>query len=762
MVYTEHPNGFAHTRSSIRKVAELARAGQESFAIVNLARRIVHDVPGKAYDDELRALYIWVREHVRYRKDPVGLEWLQAPHVTVAQRAGDCDDLAGLLAALVGALGHLWRLITVGSSPTSQGHIAVQASTDGGATWVTLDPVMEPRQPTTALRTDVGAYGRTPRAPSVRLWDQRGEAMALGSYPDAALRSLWQWQPYFPMGPYAVLPKRGTAHLQYRSADAPGAPSAIMSGGYLGALGDNALLAGLAGCCQLGTPTALYLVDGAVDTSRMDGMGGYPYRLGSIWGSIKKIGKGVAHAASGAVRAVGKVAKAVVKSPVGKVAAPVLALNVDPKLKAIRNAALKNIPGGGALLKVGTTAEHVAAQVAKKGSAAGRKPVGTFPAGVVKPVKRTGGLSRALSTRQTTIVKRIVAPAAKAATSADDWKKPHPAIAQRYPRNARQTYDKQAGVFRVYAPRGTLSGRMGALVPTLTLSLGAASSSPASVAAFNAQQRARAQVAVAAVQQFMKSRADHRAPGKALPEVLALQQADAQRPGGGVALKADGLWGNNTRAAAAYYLGTSVTALPANLPALTTALTWSPPTASAAPALQPAAAAPAAVVVRPPAAAPASSSAPAGYVEVGHETQNPGLPPVGAPTAAGPAAPVSSSPLQVPVTSSVPAIPVRPEPVPGFQPPGSVTYLPPPAPSSSPAPMAPGAPTLVIHAPPPQPTFPAVASPPGGAPTLPPPPLPAGPGYAPGPVLERSSAGSGGKSGSMLPWLALAYCMSRK
>lgn len=772
VVYTDHPDGFAHTTSSIRKVAELIREGQLSFPIVRLARRIVHDVPSKRYASELQALYVWAREHVRYRKDPIGAEWLQSAERTVAERAGDCDDLTILIGSLAGALGHAWRLLTVGPTPTRQAHIAIQVSTDGGASWLTLDPVMEPPQSTTALRTDVGAFGQTPRAPSVRLWDQRGEPMQLGSYPSPELKSLWLWQPYFPMGPYAQLPQRGQADPRYRSAGAPGAPTAIMSG--LGALN-----AGMNGCCSLGDPVYLYLDDRGVDTSRADAMGGYPYKLGSIWGSIKKIGKGVAHAASGAVRAVGKVAKAVVKSPIGKVAAPVLALNVDPKLKALRNAGLKAIPlpQAQALLKVGTAAEKAAAAAVAKpkpkpasGSAAGH--------GLPRPptiAHLTRGMART-TPAPVNIVNRIVAPAVvKAASSSapesDAWKKPHPELRKRYPSNARQTYDARSGKFHVFIPHagGAMSGgRMGALVPTLTLSLGAAAVGTNPTVGSQYAAAAYAQGAVNAVRKFIASRADKRPPGKALPEVQAFQLADAARSGGGVKLKADGLWGNNTRAAAAYYLQTSVTSLPANLPALNTALTWTPPTAPAAapaPVLAPPSV-PAAV--RPPAAvaAPAaSSSAPPGYVQVGTESQNPGLPPIGAPSSssssAGPAAPVSSSPLQLPVTSSVPAIPMRPEPVPGFQPPGSVTYEAPPSPS--PAPMAPGAPTLIIHAPPqaaqtPQAPVMAVASPPA----LPPPPLPAGPGYAPGPVLSRETGGRGSSSsGKWLPWLMLFYCMRK-
>lgn len=777
---SEHPDGMPHTQSTIRKMGELALAGAQSYPIRSLATRIAHDVPGKDYLAEVRALYIWVREHVRYRKDPVGIEWLQTPERTIAERAGDCDDIATLIAALAGALGHEFRFRTVGPTNVRQSHITAEVLVRGQ--WVTLDPVMEPMRPSTALSLHTGAFGQTPSAPTTLLWSSTGEPMqALGFYPNEALRTLWQWQPYFPNASHgAHRPDLPTADDRYRSAGAPG-PGQLSGLGccYAGADRAWAEQAARRGAVSAATlqrwaqrgvmgdePVVLVLDEAEVDTSNVDGLGGHPYQLGSIWGSLKKIGKGIVKGAKGAVRTVGKVVKAVGKSPVGKVVAPVLALNVDPKLKKIRDTVLRQVPGGGALLKAGKTAERAAASFARKAPAPiVRKAVRPAAAKVVK----LRSVAKRPTLRLPSVHKVVRTAAAKVAKQRPaDWKAPHPALRRKYPAHAQQTYDARAGVFRVYVPRGR-AGLHG-LVPTFTLTMGAAQSSAGDeLAAYIARMRAAATAAANAVSKFIKSRADKRPPGKSLPEVLAFQQADLGRPFGGTPLKTDGLWGSNTIAAASYYTNMPAAKLPPMLPALRTALTWSPPVlnvhpAAAAPApaavraAAPAPVAPAPVmttrptpapIARPAAApaAPSSPAAPAGLVEVGQETSNPGFPPVGAPVAAapamGPAQAVPPAPgLTLPVTSTVAPLPITP---PSAFAPSSVMQLPPPAPSYAQAPSA-FAPT----------------SAPSSAPFMPSPPLPAGPGFAPGPTLPSEAGQGGGGDGSWVPWLLAAYCVSKR
>lgn len=176
-----HPDGMAHTRSTIRTMARLARDGSHTYPIRNLATTIVKSVPSKQVRAELAALYRWVRDHVRYRFDPVGLEWVQSPERTIKEEAGDCDDMATLLAALAGALGHRWRFRTVGPANNVMKHVCAEAW--DGAAWVTLDPVLEPPAATTAARSDVGAFGRVAPARATHIWDDGGDMlMGLGAH----------------------------------------------------------------------------------------------------------------------------------------------------------------------------------------------------------------------------------------------------------------------------------------------------------------------------------------------------------------------------------------------------------------------------------------------------------------------------------------------------------------------------------------------------------------------------------------------------
>lgn len=157
-------------------MAQLAREGSHSYAVRSVATRIVHDVPSKQVGGELATLYRWVRDNIRYRFDPVDLEWVQSPARTLTERAGDCDDMAVLLAALAGSLGHKYRFLTVGPSKGIMKHVAVEAW--DGRQWVTLDPVLEPPGKSTAPRSDLGKFGQRAPHRASHLWDDGGAMLS--------------------------------------------------------------------------------------------------------------------------------------------------------------------------------------------------------------------------------------------------------------------------------------------------------------------------------------------------------------------------------------------------------------------------------------------------------------------------------------------------------------------------------------------------------------------------------------------------------
>jgi transglutaminase superfamily protein len=737
MTVTTHKPGMPHIRSTIKKMSELANEAQHTYRIRNLATRITRDVPSKSPTAELFALYKWVRDNVRYRYDPLGLEWVQAPHVTVEEAAGDCDDMSTLLAALAGSLGHPWRFRTVGQTPQAQQHVQLQVN--DRKRWLNLDPVLEPTQKTTAPRTDLGTFALY--APGAQhLWSSEGNM--LSGPTSRGDRSLWTWIPYFPppVPPRGGLPPAMPGAFppidtRYRSPDAPGfqggMPMAqVLRQGrrgrrYGGAAGN---LSGPVSPAEQelwawrpydpaglsGAPVTLAFPVGYIDERRANTLGEVFVQHPTLGaGFLKKVAKGI---------------RKVTKSKAGKVLfAPITIAHkiTHGKKSPIRKLEMKIQKGVAKALPftkpfisahnkisggVYTAMERTG--LAKKGETL-RIP-GKIDASTIASIASRSGGGAALS--------KLTGQAAALAKKVD------PKLRGRYPKQARMLWDRGARVYRVYMPtrgldpkalaslrkRGGKAARLsglGAVRPTLSFSLGAMAPAdqrtqnikpPASVAA--------AQKMVSAIETFKRNH-QGKPPAIKLPAVLAFQQTDD-------ALNKDGLYGSNSQTAASYYLGRPA---PDHAPGLRQPITWSPPFVvlpSAAPAAAPSSSTrpssstqPVQVtgprVVPAPATAPAAGmKPPAGYVEIGSEKTSPGLLPVGysEPSAARPMSPGAVAPAPSAVSPAPAAYkPAKPLIEEDEETPSNVVPL---FPSMEPAtarstpdgaPVAPGSPTPVIE-----------------------------------------------------------------
>lgn len=721
---TDHAPGMPHVRATIAKMAALAREGSHSYEIRNLATRITRDVPSKSPTREIAAIYKWVRDEIRYRHDPLGLEWVQSPARTVAEGAGDCDDMTTLIVALCGALGHRWQFRTVGRTPEVQAHVAAQVHDK--KRWIDVDPVLEAEQPTTAARpNDLGTFAL--RAPGAdRLWSDGGAMLRgtgylgapanradralwnpyslgqLGAPTTAADRELWLFAPYFPQ-----LPPYGGDQPPQPGVWPPNTPAYKI----------------------LALPTGM-IDERRVRAAQLAGLGGLDYfdPLSGLHGKVLR-----------KLKAVGQK----IKKGLAKV----------PGLKQVAKAVVGIIPGASTIIDSAKGVAQVAKGVKKavktgkaiKAVAKGKKPAAPPPGtkGKVvalakkppapkKPAPKPAVAARALPPKPVAIARPASRPAAG------------PTARPSYPAGARMRFDAGAGVYRVYAP---LSG-LGGIRPTLTFALGGLGNVP------------KAKAAVSAVQAFIAK--NKKPPQVALPAVKTFQAAV---PG----LTPDGLWGSNTAAAARHYAGGTVPPT-APGPKFSGKVTWKPPAKAAAP--KPAAA-------KKPGAAP-SAGAPAGYKEIAATKANPGLPPVGwqpgaaAPPAAavqvlpagGGDAPPSVEPADLPDEPMPADVPgdqplevkigkvkiKRNAPTPGWEPAGTST-------------MAPVIPLPVAQLP--TTTTPA----PAGFDTHPglPLPMPAGP-YASQSEYDASraqlypGAGAGGAgSGKTNPWVwaALAYLYTR-
>lgn len=654
----QHPDGMPHTRSTIRTMAKLARDGSHTYPIRSLATQIVAHVPSKQVRGELAALYAWVRDNIRYRFDPVDLEWVQSPERTLKERAGDCDDLATLLAALAGSLGHKWQFKTVGPRPGVMKHVFVEVF--DGQQWVALDPVLEPPQPTTAARTDAGAFGRVVPARASHVWNDGGNMlMGLGSR--RGMRRLHQMQ---------TAARRVHVHAHSR-----GWPSLSGAAGNRGIAMWEGELGGCK-CLHVETPASLARMHMARRAGLSGSVGPGGRELWSFqayypsdptnWG-----GAGIAPDPVAAYRSRGVAGPIVFSAPAGElsegpgqlsglgnlgigffkkigkaVGGAVKLVGKIPGVNLITKAAASIIPGGSLVLdaaksvgklvggaKGGAAVKAGADLVADAALAAGAvKDMIAPPPGCPGPSPASRGdidqlaqqiavsakyctkadlaplmlaiadrnnkacaaqlaTARSASNKQIAAMRASAAAAQKKAVAAAKKlvqvaaskaaarakKSADRKIAKlnarlkafragKYPKGSRQKFDPATNTWKVYAPsstkaqKSTLKGLGIGFRPTVSFSLGALGAVKQSAPA-----------ALKAVADFMRKN-KNQAPQVALPALRTFQHD--------VGLKADGIYGQNTRAALAWAL------VRGDLPAVAkpfarTKVTWKPPAAVA-------------------------------------------------------------------------------------------------------------------------------------------------------------------------------------
>ena len=139
------PTGWRGTQKTVEHVQALIRAGAKDFYVRQKAIDILLEkqVKPKDYLAEIKALFEWVQQHIRYTKDTFQVEVLHSAKRMLELRAGDCDDMAILLGAMLEAIGHPVRLVISGPNPLRQDlftHIYLEVFHKGR--WIPLDATM--------------------------------------------------------------------------------------------------------------------------------------------------------------------------------------------------------------------------------------------------------------------------------------------------------------------------------------------------------------------------------------------------------------------------------------------------------------------------------------------------------------------------------------------------------------------------------------------------------------------------------------------
>jgi Transglutaminase-like superfamily len=141
----EIPAGYPGTLKTAGHIARLIKLGAKDFEVRQTAIDILvqRGVKPKDYIGEIKAVFEWVQQKIRYTKDTVRVEVLHSARRMLELRAGDCDDFSILLGAMLEAIGHPVRLILTGPDPLRQdlySHIFVEAFCK--SRWIPLDATM--------------------------------------------------------------------------------------------------------------------------------------------------------------------------------------------------------------------------------------------------------------------------------------------------------------------------------------------------------------------------------------------------------------------------------------------------------------------------------------------------------------------------------------------------------------------------------------------------------------------------------------------
>lgn len=139
------PKGYPGTLATVRHIINLIKKGAKDFHVRQTAIKIFrfYGVKPKDFLGEISALFDWVKRKIRYTKDIYKVELLHSARRMLELRAGDCDDITVLLAAMLESTGHPVRLVIVGRDPNRKhlfSHIYLE--TLYRDRWIPLDATM--------------------------------------------------------------------------------------------------------------------------------------------------------------------------------------------------------------------------------------------------------------------------------------------------------------------------------------------------------------------------------------------------------------------------------------------------------------------------------------------------------------------------------------------------------------------------------------------------------------------------------------------
>jgi len=136
------------TSDTVRAIITLINNSRYVPLVRETAEDIIRAISEKNWNDEITAIYEWVKNNMRYTRDYSNVEYIKTPerHLRdIAERGlafGDCDDHVTLLGSLLYAVGYVTRIVIIQSKGNTEGgynHIYLYVNIPQTNNWVSLD-----------------------------------------------------------------------------------------------------------------------------------------------------------------------------------------------------------------------------------------------------------------------------------------------------------------------------------------------------------------------------------------------------------------------------------------------------------------------------------------------------------------------------------------------------------------------------------------------------------------------------------------------
>lgn len=122
---------------TVAAMRQLIESAKERWEFVQFSRNLVKHHEGHDFLSEINTIFEYVRDRIRYVRDPFGIELVQSPMRTIQTGFGDCDDKTVLFCALCEAIGHRTRIVLEDTSGRSWTHVRADVFYKGK--WIPAD-----------------------------------------------------------------------------------------------------------------------------------------------------------------------------------------------------------------------------------------------------------------------------------------------------------------------------------------------------------------------------------------------------------------------------------------------------------------------------------------------------------------------------------------------------------------------------------------------------------------------------------------------